>query len=410
MGNQITTLRMGQEFKKTPAGDIPVDWDARSVKSLAKKMLNGGTPDTKIEKYWDGDIPWITGADFADQKIARIRERITREAVEHSATNVVPKGAVLVVTRTGVGKLAIAPCDIAISQDITGIIPDTESAYSEYLFWALNLYAPQLKATHQGTSINGILRGDLEDFIIPTPPLQEQKKIAEILSSADDAVEKADAVIAETIGLKTALVQRWFSRGQTTRKWASSIIGDCANINAESLNEKTPPDARFQYIDISSIESPGVMTSPRPIVFATAPSRARRVVRSGDILVSTVRPYLRAFAKVEFEADNLIASTGFAVLSARPCVDREFLYQYVLANPFVKYLEERMTGSNYPAVNAGDVVACPIPLPPMNEQKMIAEVLFQVDQAVAREKERKVGWERMRNALMQVLLTGKVRT
>ncbi|MBI3292483.1 MAG: restriction endonuclease subunit S, partial [Elusimicrobia bacterium] len=152
--NQTTTLRMEQKFKKTPAGEIPVDWETCELGVVASQFLNGGTPDTRVPTYWQGSIPWITGADFVDQRVGLIRRYINQEAVRNSATNVVPKGSVLVVTRTGVGKVAVAPFDIAISQDITGIIPDDERAESGFLYRVLDFNAGRLQAIHQGTSIN----------------------------------------------------------------------------------------------------------------------------------------------------------------------------------------------------------------------------------------------------------------
>ncbi|MEK6544020.1 MAG: restriction endonuclease subunit S, partial [Elusimicrobiota bacterium] len=160
--------------------------------------------------------------------------------------------------------------------------------------------------------------------------------------------------------------------------WELATIGNYAKINAATLNERTSPDAIFKYIDISSIEQPGKLSKTTQIVFKEAPSRARRLVRSGDILVSTVRPYLRAFARINLPDNDLVASTGFAVLTPIN-VDGEYLYQFVLSKQFVKFLEEQMTGSNYPAVNSSDVAMCPLPIPPLNEQKKISGILSAVD-------------------------------
>lgn len=386
-----------------------MDWEASSVGSLARELVNGGTPDTKAEAYWRGDIPWITGADFSKQKVIAARRHITQEAVRSSTTNVLPKGSILIVTRTGVGKLAIAPFDLAISQDITGLIPDTNRVHPEYLFWALNMLVPQLKATHQGTSINGVLRSDLEAFALPLPPKQEQKKIAEILSAIEASIEKAAAAAQATRKLKQGLIQEVFVRMPRQYGWKMSSIGDCTSINVEALGEATPPDSRFRYIDISSVDNRGTISEMREVVFKAAPSRARRVVRSGDILVSTVRPYLMAFTKIDDAPENLIASTGFAVLNPKLMVDGDFLYQFIRSDRFVNFLVERMTGSNYPAVNAGDVAMCPIPLPELGEQRAIGQRLLAVDRAILQSEAACERMEVLKEGLMQVLLTGKVR-
>ncbi len=179
-----------KKFKRTVIGEIPEVWKVVRVIDVSQKFYNGGTPDTTNNRYWDGDIPWVTGADFENQKINFIRRYVTDEGVANSATNVVQKGNLLVVTRTGVGKLAVAPFDIAISQDITGVILDKAKALPIYMYWYFDHKTHRLRSLIQGTSINGMLRGDLESFCIPLPPVNEQKIIAEMLSATDEQIEK----------------------------------------------------------------------------------------------------------------------------------------------------------------------------------------------------------------------------
>ena len=94
-------------------------WTEFKFSNLAEKFISGGTPNTKVKLYWNGDIPWITGADFTNGEIILGRRFINQNAVSNSATNIVPKGSIVMVTRTGVGKIAITQEDTAISQDIT---------------------------------------------------------------------------------------------------------------------------------------------------------------------------------------------------------------------------------------------------------------------------------------------------
>lgn len=196
-----------KRFKKTEIGEIPEEWKVVKLKDIVQIFFNGGTPDTGNEKYWDGDVPWITGADFENQKVNRIRRNITHEGVENSATNIIPGGNLLVVTRTGVGKVAIAPFDIAISQDITGIILDSQKAFPGYIYWYLDHKTARLRSMIQGTSISRLLTGDLESFRIPLPPLNEQKKIAAMLFSVDDEIEKESNCKGQLELLKKALMQ-----------------------------------------------------------------------------------------------------------------------------------------------------------------------------------------------------------
>lgn len=166
--------------------------------------------------------------------------------------------------------------------------------------------------------------------------------------------------------------------------WMQRTLGECASINLEQLGGKTDPDFLIEYLDLGAIERPGAIGNSQTFRFGDAPSRARRVARDGDVLVSTVRPYLRKFGRVREAPDNLVVSTGYAVVRPSDDVDNDFLYQHILSNQFVKFLEARMIGSNYPAVTAADVESYPLHLPPPAQQREIGAILQSVDDAVDR--------------------------
>lgn len=205
---QLLTRGIGhKKFKKTEIGEIPVEWEVVRLNKVVKEFYNGGTPDTKVREYWDGDIPWVTGADFISQRISQIRRYITMEGVKNSATNLIPKGNLLVVTRTGVGKLAIAPFDIAISQDITGVITDAKRLMPDFLYRFLDYHEKKLKSLVQGTSINGLLREDLASLSICLPTLKEQKEITDILTTSDLEIDNEEANKQNLETLKKSLMQ-----------------------------------------------------------------------------------------------------------------------------------------------------------------------------------------------------------
>lgn len=196
-----------KKFKKTEIGKIPVEWEVVRLNEVVKEFYNGGTPDTKVKEYWDGNVPWVTGADFINQRIDQIRRYITMEGVTNSATNLIPKGNLLVVTRTGVGKLAIAPFDIAISQDITGVITNTKKLLPDFLYRFLDYHEKKLKSFVQGTSINGLLREDLALLSICLPPLKEQKEIADFLTTIDLEIDNEETNKRNLETLKKSLMQ-----------------------------------------------------------------------------------------------------------------------------------------------------------------------------------------------------------
>ena len=149
-----------------------------------------------------------------------------------------------------------------------------------------------------------------------------------------------------------------------------------ATINDEVLNEDTDGDYELQYVDIGSVDSLGKIHEIATHRFADAPSRARRCVRDGDIIISCVRTYLQAIASVQNPPDNLIVSTGFSVIRPRPSVLNTAFGRYALRDPsFLAEVEMRSVGVNYPAINASELGNISIYLPSPPIQRAISNYL-----------------------------------
>ena len=123
--------------------------------------------------------------------------------------------------------------------------------------------------------------------------------------------------------------------GQVPEGWAVKKLLYISTCNDESLPESTDQDYLFDYIDISSVDLLHGVSSKEKVVFAEAPSRARRIVRRGDCLVSTVRTYLKAIAPIKFDASHVIASTGFAVIRPNSDLNSDFLSYALQSSYFI---------------------------------------------------------------------------
>ena len=185
--------------------------------------------------------------------------------------------------------------------------------------------------------------------------------------------------------------------------WRMVRLGDVVEIN--KLNWDPSGGDPILYLDLTSVLLPGRLAEPREVAASEAPSRARRRVRSGDILISTVRPNLRGFARVKSATENLVASTGFAVLSPSSEANGSFVYHHVMADPFAANLEGAATGQAYPAVRPDDVGNYRIALPPLPEQRAIADVLDSIDDAIERTEAVIAATETLRDSLLHELLT-----
>jgi len=162
--------------------------------------------------------------------------------------------------------------------------------------------------------------------------------------------------------------------GEVPSHWDVSPVKVIATFNDEVLTEATDPELEIEYIEISDVEETHGVKGATALTFGDAPSRARRIARAGDILVSTVRTYLRAIAPVPANLDGAIASTGFCVIRGRSA-DSDFLGYALRSEAFVAEVIARSVGVSYPAINASDLVAIQVPLPTDLEQTAIAAFL-----------------------------------
>ena len=196
--------------------------------------------------------------------------------------------------------------------------------------------------------------------------------------------------------------------GIIPQEWEVKKIQDICNVDSKSLSSKTPMDYEFEYISLSDVDSDSFEISTSHQIFRTAPSRARRIVTKGDVVVSTVRPNLKGFFIVKEDKKDLIASTGFAVLTPKES-NSEYLLSCFFSQIIGKQFYSLVVGSSYPAVNSSDVARLKLPLPPLAEQKKIAEILCTWDDAIEKQSKLIEKLELRKRGLMQRLLTGKTR-
>lgn len=186
-------------------------------------------------------------------------------------------------------------------------------------------------------------------------------------------------------------------------------LKDVASVNLRTLDENTPGDYAFKYIDISSVSFENGIDLGQDIVFSQAPSRARRIVKKGDVLVSTVRTYLRAIADIDWDAENVVASTGFAVFSPNDNIIPRFMAFAVKSTDVINQICANSKGVSYPAIQAPLLAAVEIPYFDIPKQAEIAEYLNKECEKIDRNielMERKAdAYKRLRRSIINRAVT-----
>jgi len=319
--------------------------------------------------------------------------------------------------RPYLGKVSKPMFDGVCSEEILVITP-REGVTVDYLLYLLASDKAIKHATNTsiGTKMPRTSWKFLSMLPVSVPSEKDQRRVALILGTLDSMICTTRNIIEKTDLLRAGLARALFAEGMRCEEFRDSEMGrmpqhwnveflpECATINPENIHPSTSPDYELQYIDISSIRGTGEVNSTKKLLFKDAPSRARRRVRCGDVIVSTVRPYLRAFAIIRSKESNLVCSTGFAVLRAREIMNSEFLYHFICCDFFVSFLTRMMAGSNYPATSSNDLKFARVVVPPLQEQKEIANILTNIERKVRIEKTFLCKLQELKRGLTQALL------
>ncbi|MDW8517108.1 restriction endonuclease subunit S [Priestia flexa] len=198
--------------------------------------------------------------------------------------------------------------------------------------------------------------------------------------------------------------------GKIPRDWEVKKINEIADVNKENLSGNTPAEYEFYYYDLSSVDKGKVLHPTEKLKFADAPSRAKRLFKTNDVLMSTVRPNLQGFTYVDFDSTNSVCSTGFAVIAGKYESDSMYIYQNLFSYGITRQIQKLLVGSNYPAINSKDVENLKVPFPNDNkEREKIASILSTWDKAIELKEKLIEQKKEQKKGLMQKLLTGEVR-
>ena len=397
------------------------EWNSVPLANLAS-FYSGGTPSKEKAIYWGGSTPWVTVKDMKSMRLNIVSKSLTEQGAD--TVRVVPAGTVLVLVR-GMSlfkDLPVALCNqpVTFNQDIKGLVAK-QNVDSEYLAFALIARKSDI-LRHVESSGHGTGRLDtdllkstlLKSTPLPLPPLPEQRKIAEILRTWDRAIELTSALLAATRTRKRGLMQILLTgkcrfpefAGQP---WREVRLGEVASIDQQSLRSGTAPGFIFDYISLSDVESGKIVETLQRFTFEKAPSRARRIVKPGDLLVSTVRPNLQGFARVMERHQGCVASTGFAVITPKAEVNGSYLFHYLFSRHMESQFYSLVVGSNYPAVNSSDVEKLKVCLPLVAEQAKIGSLLDSCDKEMIQLGAQIEALRIQKRGLMQKLLTGEWR-
>ena len=415
--------------------EIPKSWEWVRLGEIGRWGA-GSTPSRSNPLYYNGDIPWLKTGELNDGVIHQSNEYITELAFKETSVKLNPIGSVLIAMYGAtIGKLGILSFEATTNQACCACVP-YEGVYNKFLFYYLMSERNTFINAAEGGAQPNISRTKIINLPFPLPPLKEQQRIVENIEKLLQKVDQYDLLEQKLSELNDSFpakmeksILQYAVEGkllpQNTNDEPANVLLKRIKEQKERLikdkiirrekslppisKDETPfevptswewvrlkeiyynlgnkkPDSKFYYIDVASIDNKkgSISESINIINPEEAPSRARKIVRKGTVLYSTIRPYLQNISIVDKDFDlDAIASTAFLVMEPIE-ISKKYLY-YVLKSPFFNtYVKNKMFGVAYPAINDKNLNSAIIPIPPLEEQQRIVEKIEHLLQYIKR--------------------------
>ncbi len=393
---------------------VPEGWIPSQIGDIAK-FSSGGTPSKQKVEYWGGSEPWISGKDLKTHYLTKSIDTLTEEGFKSAKK--APKGASLILVR-GMTLLKDFPVgyatrDVAFNQDLKALVPTSKV---DGLFLSFLLVAEKHKirqlVSNAGHGTGRLDTQSIQEYPVNLPPLPEQKKIAQVLSTWDAAITTTEQLLANSQQQKKALMQQLLTgKNRLLDKNGVKFSGEWAWLKASDVFKTVSKKNNSDKEELLAVtQDQGVLPRSlleRRVVMPDGSTRGYKLVVPGNFIIS-----LRSFqGGLEYSNYRGLVSPAYTVLEAIIEIDDEFYKQYYKSYDFIGHLAVAVIGiRDGKQISYSDFSFLKLPHPNLEEQKKIAAVLSKSDREIDTLRERLEVLKREKSALMQQLLTGKRRT
>jgi type I restriction enzyme S subunit len=376
-------------------------------------ITGGGTPSREVPEYWDGTIPWASVKDLSNRNQTP-KEYISIIGLESSSSNLIPAGTCIIGTRMAVGVVKRFSEPVAINQDLKALFPNEKLA-EDYLYYFIVSKQPVLQILGIGSTVSGISLKDLRKLPIPLPPLPEQKKIAEILSTWDQAIEKLEKLIALKEKRKKGLMQQLLTgkkrlpgfgkpvekNGDVPEGWERVKLRDV-------LIGSTTRNSDMKLKDVRSVNKVSGM-QPMENRFIGSDISKYKVVTKNYYAYNPMRINIGSINKWTNESKCLVSPDYVVFRCDNNILNHNFFDFIIGSHRWNQFIEREGNGSVRVRIYLKDLGRMMLILPEMNEQHQIATILSCSEVEIRCLKKQLSKYVEQKKGLMQKLLTGEVR-
>lgn len=399
-------------YKMTVLGVLPVDWVVNSLKDTAK-VVTGKTPATQTPMFWGGNIPWITPSDIDGQRDVFTSERmLSAEGFSNNPAKL-PPNTILVTCIASIGKNAITRTISSCNQQINAILPNPKYI-SEFLYYWISNNKDYYVSNAAKTAVMILNKSTFENLPVVLPPLPEQQKIADILSTVDEHIVETESLIEKTKVLKQGMIMQLLTKGIGHTEFKDTEIGripaewevvDFGSLCFSRTVKYQPTTAEvIKYIALEHLDQgTGRLLSYGSSCDTTS---IKTEFHKNDVLFGKLRPYLRKFWLAQFDG---VCSTEILVLKSNEKALSSIILYFVEQDSFIEMATGKAYGTKMPRASWEDIKAIQVPQISLLEQQKIAAILTSLDDQINDYQTKLTSLTKLKSALMQQLLTGKKR-
>lgn len=427
------TVEEKHGYKETTIRMIPYNWKLLSIGD-ATEVSAGGTPSTANKDYWNPpEVPWMSSGEVHQRQIFKTDKMISKLGLQNSSARVFPKKSV-VMALAGQGKtrgcVAVLEAEVATNQSLAAIYPNTHFD-SYYLLHNLDWRYKELRSLSSGEGGRGGLNlSIIKSIQVATPPLPEQQKIAAILTAVDDKLNVIARQIVTTQTLKEGLMQTLFRQGvgkqDAAGHWVPHVLfKKCKTENyPDSWKivsfENVAPIIRRpveikddEFYPELGLRSFGKGTFHKPALPGMKVGNKRLFkIQPGDLLFSNVFAWEGSVAVARKEDEGRFGSHRYITCKVdNRLANTSFLFRYITTPDGIELLKRASPGGagRNRTLGLSALAAISIPLPPLDEQDKITEILDGVDAKLYLLTTKQTHYQTIKRGLMQKLLTGEWR-
>ncbi len=420
--NEFTNTQHSEERKETPIGELPSDWDVKWLNDVVSINSDGFSEDNWPSKTFE----YISLSEVSNGEIERSRTTPINEAPSR-AQRTIQQGDVLVGTvrpKQRSHGFVSAEHDGKICSSGFGALRPGPNLNSRYLIQEIlsNRFFSQMEAYVAGSGYPAVKISDLKKHRVSVPPLSEQRKIATVLYTVDQAIEKTEEIISQLERTKKGVCQKLFSKGyndhseyKSTKygkipvEWDIKKLSEVTNqIQAGGTPDTNIPEyygGDVPWVKTGELSQYRLTKTEQKITEKGLSESAARLFSPGTVLIAMYGATTGEVCFLEIEAATNQACCG--IVTTEQLVP-EFLFHQL--NYLSDYLESLSAGSGQQNISKGIIQKFDVLMPPVEEQNNIIDVLNSIDNSIAKNEHTMERYQRLKRGLMQDLLSGTIRT